>query len=145
MRLFDQPCEAYSGRDPDLMAAAMHTQRIDRLQKELEGLEGEFREKLIRALKSCAAGYWGLLGQNDHINRPGLVEKWTRESGAAELLELGRAIDALRGRIGLHDPFPLYAHFLALRGRKGANHPGEPKLAQAWLDELNDPTDRKTR
>jgi hypothetical protein len=34
-------------------------------QRKLDGLEAEFRLLLPRVLKECAAGRWGLFGQND--------------------------------------------------------------------------------
>jgi hypothetical protein len=42
------------------------TKREDIEQRELEGLEEEFRSLLPCVLKQCAAGRWGLFGQNDH-------------------------------------------------------------------------------
>jgi hypothetical protein len=43
------------------------TKREDIKQRKLEGLEEEFRSLLPRVLKQCAAGRWGLFGQNDHL------------------------------------------------------------------------------
>lgn len=110
----------------------MRTQREERLCRELEGMEADFRARLLGALAHCAEGNWGLFGQNDHI--PG-SERWNAESGAPELLTLGAEIAGLRDKLGLV-PFELHARLLALRGQTGANTPGEPKLARAWLDEL---------
>jgi hypothetical protein len=111
----------------------MRTQRAERLGRELEEMEAEFRARLLAALTRCADGNWGLFGQNDHI--PG-SERRNSGSGAPELLALGAEIAELREKLGL-PPFELHARLLAFRGQSGANTPGEPKLARAWLKELN--------
>jgi hypothetical protein len=36
-------------------------------QSRLDELEAEFKQSLIQVLKECAAGRWGLFGQNDHL------------------------------------------------------------------------------
>jgi hypothetical protein len=43
------------------------TTKSDILQRRLQDLECEFRVLLRPALKQCAAGRWGLFGQNDHV------------------------------------------------------------------------------
>ena len=65
-----------------------------------------------------------------------LHEQMALSSGAAALLDLGKAIETLRHELGIAEPFPLHARFRAMRGRHGANQPGEPKLARLWLEEL---------
>jgi len=57
---------------------------------------------------------------------------------AFELLERGKDIAALRERLGHVDPFPLAERFSAYR-RMALDHnaPGEPKLAQRLLDEID--------
>ena len=113
-------------------SAKMRIQREEQRRQELAGLERDYRAKLVSALEVCAAGSWGLFGQNDHLAG---AERWNAGSGAEELLELGAAIAEIRAQLGL-DPFALHARFLASRGRAGANAPGESKIARAWLDEL---------
>jgi hypothetical protein len=117
----------------------MRNKRIDKLEAELASLESEFRERLIRALRLCADGYWGLFGQNDHVSSPRLQDELATASGSRELMELGAAIDALRQRIGINGTYALFSRFLELRGRSHANALGEARLAQAWLEELGEP------
>jgi len=52
-----------------------------------------------------------------------------------ELLELGSKIERLRRHLGL-EPFPLHDNLIRMRASHGSNTPGEPKLAQQWLNEL---------
>jgi hypothetical protein len=111
--------------------------RREKLEAELGSLETEYRQKLIAALQECINGHVGLLGQNDHLDLPGnLRQNLERGSGATELFSLGKAIEELRHRLGIFEPFALHAKFLAERGRQNANRPGETKLAKAWLDDL---------
>jgi hypothetical protein len=104
--------------------------RREKLEKQLESLESEYRVSLLRALHRCAGGHWGLFGQNDHV--PGAP----KSDDASALLTLGDEISELRDRLGHSDSFALHDRFLAERGRQHANRLGEPKIAQAWLGEL---------
>ena len=110
----------------------MRTQRNERVARELASLEQDFRAKLLLALEKCANGQWGLFGHNDHL--PG-AERWNRDPGVAELLELGAAIEDIRHRLRL-EPNVLFAQLQSLRGRAESNAPGESKKALAWLAEL---------
>ncbi len=99
--------------------------------RRLETLEHDYRDLLLAALRDCAAGCWGLLGANDDCQgaaayRPAVVD---------ELLDRGAQIDALRSRAGLED-LPLHQRLLNERALRGANLPGEPKRATAWLAEI---------
>ena|SRR6201746_2176389 len=120
------------------MAAGMREQRREKIERELASAEAEFRTMLVAALRKCAAGHWGLLDQNGHLPDlpPRLAEEAFAASGAKALFALGAEIDALRDRLDLTEPFPLFARLQEMRRRKSANQPGEPKLAQAWLAEL---------
>jgi hypothetical protein len=109
----------------------MNDARREKLRKQLAAQEAEYRVLLLDALESCAGGSWGLFGQNDHTEAARY-----ENSDALDLLALGAAIEALRNRLGLFEPFALHARLQMERGRKGANKPGEPKLAQAWLAEM---------
>jgi hypothetical protein len=82
---------------------------------------------LVSALRACATGHWGVFGRNG--------EQW--DEGRA-LITLGEEISELRKRLGYAQPYDLYERFVAYRRRRGSNDPGEPKLAQALLDELAD-------
>jgi hypothetical protein len=103
--------------------------RSARLEAEIAGLESEFRTKLVAALRNCAAGQWGLFGQNAHLLKVHSPE-------AEELLEIGSSIEHLRRKAGMSEPFPLFESFLSKRGRKGENVLGESRLAMEWLKEL---------
>jgi hypothetical protein len=111
----------------------MRNQQKARREAELASLEREFREKLIVSLRGCAAGHWGLLGQNAHI-----APEYARSDAADELLALGEAIEALRREAGIAEPYELYKAFKSKRGRQDSNQLGEPRLAQKWLAELGE-------
>ncbi len=115
----------------------MRERRRGKSEKALAAAEAEYRAKLIEALRRCATGHWGLLGQNDHIDMGHLNAQIHERSGAKTLLALGEEIMALRCELGISEPFALHARLLALRsGPKTANDLGEQRLAQAWLSEL---------
>lgn len=100
-----------------------------RLVEKLEGMEREYRAVLTRALTDCAAGCWGIFGQNEPLRgneNPARLD---------ELRDLAGAIDRLRARLG-DAPFPLHQEFEAARGPVDPNAPGEPKQAKAWLKTL---------
>lgn len=103
--------------------------RSARLAEELEGMEREYRVVLTRALTDCAAGCWGIFGQNEHLRGN------EKPADLDELRDLAGAIDRLRARIG-DVPFALHEEFEAARGPVDPNAPGEPKLAKAWLEKL---------
>lgn len=104
--------------------------RLARLDAQREDMEGDYREALIAALRTTAAGKWGLF---DH--RKDRVARTAAAPIVAQLTEIGDAIDAARALLGL-PPFALHAEFLAARGPVGPEAVGEPKQAQAWLDRL---------
>jgi hypothetical protein len=114
----------------------MNPKREARLQRELCAMEADFREQLLRALRMCEQGFWGLFRQNTGI----YAERAFEESGGASLAQLGEEIDGIRRQLGVEEPFELYARLLRMSGHKDANYPGEPKLASAWLVELGSTT-----
>jgi len=105
--------------------------RAARLEAEIASLESEFRSKLVAALRDCANGRWGLFGQNDHVRKANSRE-------AEELLTIGASIEELRRKVGNSETFELHHAFQAKRGWKGENALGESRLAQEWLNELED-------
>jgi hypothetical protein len=113
--------------------------RRDKAESELEHLEIRFRERLVAALRACAAGQWGLFGHND----PALQRALGRNAGRSipaevrELLELGAEIDALRSSLGFPDRNALYARLESYRRLRTESAPGEPRLAQQFLAELD--------
>ena len=97
----------------------------------LEDLENDFLPLLISCLEECASGRWGLFGQNDSLE----ASKYLRWPEATRLKEIVQEIDELRLTFGQPNPLcERCLHYCALRG---ANVPGEPKLAKALLQEMN--------
>jgi hypothetical protein len=106
--------------------------KANKLAERIDELEAEYRSLLLKALRECAAGRWGLFGHNEH-----LVPMSEPPHAVEELTDLAQVIDTLRLRIDL-EPFPLHQRFRAARGRASANAIGEPKQAQTWLTELGE-------
>jgi hypothetical protein len=97
-------------------------------QGRLEKLESEFLLLLPRILKQCAAGRWGLFGQNDHFEESSYLH-WPE---AEQLKDMAREIHSIREDFGESNPqVERFLHYCSLRG---PNVPGEPKLAQSLLD-----------
>ncbi|WP_230483863.1 hypothetical protein [Sphingomonas sp. Leaf21] len=104
--------------------------RLARLDAHRAEMENDYRDTLIAALRTTAAGKWGLF---DH--RRDKVARAAAAPTVARLTEMGEAIDAAREQLGL-PPFDLHAEFLASRGPVGPEAVGEPNQARAWLDRL---------
>jgi hypothetical protein len=104
--------------------------RLARLDIRRAELEAEYRVALIEALRTTAAGKWGLF---DHTS-----DRKTRIAMAPvidNLADIGDAIDAARDQLGM-PPFDLQREFLRSRGPVRPQAVGEPKQAQAWLERL---------
>jgi hypothetical protein len=104
--------------------------RLARLDARRAELEAEYTAALIDALRVTASGKWGLFDHNG--------DRWSRAATAPvvdNLTELGHAIDKARSDL-LMPPLKLHQQFLASRGPVGPQAAGEPKQAQAWLDQL---------
>jgi len=113
--------------------------RRERLQRDLARLEAEFRERLLRALRACSAGAWGLFGQNDESYQAALGASALRRfesADARDLTEMVTQIEHLRAHLGYAEPNQLCERFKAHRALRGPNVPGEPKLAKSLLEEL---------
>ena len=112
--------------------------RLARLQRKLEALESEYRQKLIVALQICSDGKWGLFGQNDAAlaDEPRALRERLKSEEAETLMKLGSEISDLRQRLGITEAFPLHERFVQTRTSTDPNVPGEPRLARTWLDEL---------
>jgi hypothetical protein len=112
--------------------------RRAKAESELEHLEARFRERLMIALRTCAAGQWGLFGQNDAAYKRAYGRNAVRHIPAevGELLELGDEIDALRSSLGFPDGNALYARLTWYRKLPAANAAVEPRLARQFLAEL---------
>lgn len=99
-------------------------------EQRLEDLESDFRPLLISCLEECEGGRWGLFGQNDSTD----AAKYLHWEDGECLKEIALQIRALRAEFGQPDRLvERFLHFCSLRG---ANVPGEPKLAKAFLEEI---------
>lgn len=99
-------------------------------QHRLAELEAEFEQTLIPALKECAAGRWGLFGQNEHSEGT----KYLHWTAADDLKHRAKQIHILRAQFGqANSVVERFLHYCSLRG---ANVPGEPKLARTLLNEI---------
>ncbi|MEG3176200.1 hypothetical protein U1872_08175 [Sphingomonas sp. RB3P16] len=108
------------------MAKADRLARMD--ERRLE-TEADYHALLLSALQQTAAGQLKLFG---HGKDKAQIAK--AAPIVAELTELGETIDQLRDQLQI-EPFALHARFLASRGAVSAHAVGEPKQAQAWLDQ----------
>ena len=108
------------------------TKRVDIQQRRLEGLELEFRSLFPSVLKECAAGRWGLFGQNDQPN--GSKYPYLHWAEAEHLKNMAYEIRSTRLEFGESNPqVERFLHYCSLRG---PNLQGEPTLARALLDEV---------
>ncbi len=105
--------------------------RLARLDARRLDAEAEYLAMLLDALRTAAAGQWGLFGHNEWQGR-----SYRPPAVLADLCDLGEAIDEMREGLSL-EPFALHHEFLAARGRRqSSSEVGEPRQAQAWLDRL---------
>jgi hypothetical protein len=112
--------------------------RRNKSKSQLRMLEQRFSTDLIKALKDCAAGNWGMFGRNDAAleSEPRLLRERLKSKAAENLIEQGEEIVRLRRELGYTDGFPLFERYLEYRQMRSANTPGEPKLASQFLTEL---------
>jgi len=96
----------------------------------LDDLETDFRPLLISCLRECKSGRWGLFGHNDDTDGA----KYLDWKDGKNLKEIAQQIHDLRSEFG--QPNPLVERFLHYCSLRGPNVPGEPKLAKAFLDEI---------
>jgi len=99
-------------------------------EQKLDELESDFRPLLVSCLEECGNGRWGLFGQNDSPE----AAKYLHWEDGRHLNEIALHIRSLRTEFG--QPNPLVERFLHYCSLRGANVPGEPKLAKALLDEI---------
>jgi hypothetical protein len=99
--------------------------------QQLAILDAEFREMLIPCLIQCSHGRWGLFGSYDRwVNEP-WFPKWPESD---RLREIAIQIEEFLDQSGEQNA--LCREFLNLCNKHGQNDPGEPKLAQAFLDRI---------
>jgi hypothetical protein len=99
-------------------------------EQRLDALESEFGPLLMSCLEECANGRCGLFGQNDS---PELAKYYHWEEGQ-RLKQTALQIRSLRAEFGR--PNLLVERFLYFCSLRGANIPGEPKLAKAFWEEI---------
>ena len=99
-------------------------------EQRLDQLEGEFRPSLMPCLADCAAGRLGLF---EHSGNPELA-RYSPWEEATQLKTIALEIRALRAEFG--QPSEVVERFLHYCALRGANIPGEPKLAKRFLDEI---------
>ena len=97
----------------------------------LKELEADFEKLLVPVLEECAGGRWGLFGQNDHPDGSKYFFDWP---AADELKDRAKQIRTLQEEFGQSNS--LVERFLNYCSLRGANVPGEPKLAKALLDRI---------
>ena len=100
-------------------------------QRKLEQLESEFHLLLLACLEECARGRWGLFGQNDAVDPEGRYWGWPE---AKRLKELAKEIESIRMQFG--EGNEECRRLLQLSSLRGANVPGESRLAAELLAEL---------
>ena len=105
------------------------------LERERQSLEAAYSAALLIALRDCAAGKWGLFGQNEGTLPASLESRLLPES-AKRLAANGDELVTVREKLGFADLFGPMQRLAELRAERGPNQPGEPRLAQMLLDEL---------
>jgi len=71
-----------------------------------------------------------MFGRND------LVPEVSQSGMAEKLIADGNQIEQLRQELGHTEPFQPFKRYQEYRQMRGANVPGEPKLAAQFLEEL---------
>ena len=99
---------------------------------DLSPLTQVFRAQLMACLEECASGRWGLFTDLEHVSND--VAEHRAWPEAARLRELAFALQSILAQSGEADP--LCDQFLDLCSIHGENDPGEPKLARAFLNEI---------
>jgi len=94
--------------------------------EEIGGLAEVFREQLIALLEECARGRRGLFSEYEHLG--GDEAGWPE---AARLRELAAGVQAVLAQDGERNA--LCDEFLDLCTMHGESHPGEARLARAFL------------
>lgn len=112
------------------------TSRRDRAELQLRAFEEQFLNDLVAALRRCAAGKWGMFGQNDHLASESSLLESVYTATAGKLMNKGQEITQMRRKLGYNEPFPPFERYLHYREMQSANSPGEPKLATQLLAEL---------
>ena len=100
--------------------------------EQLEPLRQAFRDQLLVCLEECASGRRGLFTDLEHVSEE--TAQYGAWPEAARLRELAFALQSILAQNEETDP--LCDQFLDLCSIHGENDPGEPKLARAFLNEI---------
>ena len=98
---------------------------------QLETLARAFAEQLMACLDECARGRKGLFSDYQLSDEAGREHGWPE---AARLRELALALPGLFAQAGERNA--LCDEFLDLCSMHGESHPGERKLARAFLERI---------
>ncbi len=101
---------------------------------ELAALVAVFRDQLLACLEECARGRLGLFSDREHLDSEADSESGRPWPEAAQLRHLAFALQALLAQ--QEESNPLCDQFLDLCSIHGENDPGEPRLARAFLQEI---------
>jgi hypothetical protein len=104
-------------------------EREDLEQDPLDGLAQAFCDQLLACLEECARGRKGLFSDVELLNEDG--ESWPE---AARLRELALALQGVF--VQQERQNALCDEFLDLCSMHGESHPGERKLARAFLERI---------
>jgi hypothetical protein len=110
---------------------------------ELESLSRVFSDQLLACLDECARGRHGLFSESIEVEDP--EQKWPE---ATRLRELAVALQQILAQHEQNNA--LCDEFLDLCTMHGESHPGERKLARAFLEriergEVGTPTEEQKR
>ncbi|MFC5863885.1 hypothetical protein ACFPT7_16370 [Acidicapsa dinghuensis] len=107
-----------------------HENHIDSAQ--LQSLQQAFRDQLLACLEECTRGRHGLFSDVEHLPADTTeIQPWPE---AARLRELAFALQSILAQSETSDP--LCDQFLDLCTIHGEYDPGEPKLARAFLQQI---------
>jgi hypothetical protein len=96
---------------------------------QLQGLAEVFREQLTACLEECAQGRRGLFSALEHLGDE--TESWPE---AEQLRQLAMALQNIFAQ--QEESNPLCDEFLDLCTMHGESHPGEARLARAFLQRI---------
>ena len=102
---------------------------------EFEPIKQAFRDQLIACLEECAQGRRGLFSDVEHLGDNSTEAQGLRSwPEAARLRELAFGLQAVLSQSDSSDA--LCDQFLDLCSIHGESDPGEPRLARAFLTEI---------
>ena len=99
--------------------------------EQLAPLTQAFHDQLLACLEECAKGRHGLFSDYQHRTEEAKDGAWPE---AAKLRELAFALQSILAQSSESDS--LCEQFLDLCTIHGENDPGEPKLARAFLNQI---------